>query len=257
MQHRFVPAVALLIIALAACDGEKVSGTDGGAGTTAGIGATGGAGGVGATGGISGTGSTGGICGVCPLPQVASPEERYLACCNDEGLCGISRSDLGPNCLEANAPGLLDGRCPTGTSPESNRLAGCCTRKAECGVVLDHLNLGCVERTRAATIPFTTIEDPAVAMACWTVADSDGGIVAGDAICEWARTGYCAANALCHVESGEPICECPPGFADLSPPNRQGVACPDINECLGLPRVCGGGTCTNTAGSFVCTPSGV
>jgi hypothetical protein len=59
----------------------------------------------------------------------------------------------------------------------------------------------------------------------------------------------CSKYAQCNIISGEPTCQCMPGYTG------SGYTCQDVNECQD-PTVCnvnlGHGTCNNTMGSYYC-----
>ena len=59
-------------------------------------------------------------------------------------------------CMPMDVPGVVGGSCPTSSLSGVIPVDGCCNQANECGIVLDFLNLGCVENSTAARIALDT-----------------------------------------------------------------------------------------------------
>ena len=80
-------------------------------------------------------------------PMVTSTRDVAL-CCTADDQCGVELI----GCMPMDAPGALDESCPDSKMSGMLPVDGCCNRANQCGVVLDLLNLGCVENSTAAKI---------------------------------------------------------------------------------------------------------
>jgi hypothetical protein len=81
-----------------------------------------------------------------------------MGCCVDETKCGVTQEMLfgGGFCAEQDQPGEPDTECPSESASVMGLitipLEGCCRPDTKCGVNLDLIGVGCVERTQAAMI---------------------------------------------------------------------------------------------------------
>ncbi|MAQ16030.1 MAG: hypothetical protein CMN30_14730 [Sandaracinus sp.] len=66
-----------------------------------------------------------------------------------------------------------------------------------------------------------------------------------------AGTDDCNVNATCAPSAFRPgyTCTCNDGYTGTGNGSR---GCADVDECSTTPRICGAGTCSNTAGSYTC-----
>ena len=69
-------------------------------------------------------------------------------CCTEDDRCGVQLI----GCMPMDAPGVPDEGCPDSAMSGMLPVDGCCNQADQCGVVLDLLNLGCVENSLAAKI---------------------------------------------------------------------------------------------------------
>lgn len=194
----------------------------------------------------------------CPPPP-ASPVAPFLSsCCTPDNRCGFSTGDALFNGCVAPTTGARDLACPDSDSPilgglgNGSGLLGCCLPHGMCGVSLDAIGLGCVERRQVGEGMFVQLDGP-LDIACGQPEIDGGADDAGDPVCAWAlSSGVCDPRASCERVGGTALCTCPEGYADLSPSNQPGKVCRDVDECLLGPGVCDAGQCINTAGGFVC-----
>jgi hypothetical protein len=162
-------ALALSAVGCGDDNSDEPSNTAGSGGSSSSKGGSGGSsakagsGGSGAKGGSSGGGkggssagkggssSSGGVmCGgsSCTVNStLAMISTTAKACCTTDNKCGQTNS-VG-RCMEQNAPGPLDSKCPTvdvdfmGTNyPQM----GCCTPKGKCGGFFKDVGYGCLAR---------------------------------------------------------------------------------------------------------------
>jgi hypothetical protein len=94
-------------------------------------------------------GGQGSGCGACTGTNLFGT--TVPGCCTSDSKCGFDLTAAGfPVCLEANAPGNLDSRCPDQTLAGILPLKGCCRPDKTCGALDTTLGFGC------ATLPGVT-----------------------------------------------------------------------------------------------------
>ena len=69
-------------------------------------------------------------------------------CCTEDDQCGVELI----GCMPMDIPGVPDENCPDSSMSGMLPVDGCCNESNQCGVVLDLLNLGCVENSIAGEI---------------------------------------------------------------------------------------------------------
>ena len=90
-------------------------------------------------------------------------------CCTEDHKCGVQLI----GCMPMDAPGVPDEDCPDSSMSGMLPVDGCCNPANQCGVVLNLLNLGCVENSTASKI----VRAPDLAaQTCGDAPATDGGI---------------------------------------------------------------------------------
>ena len=79
----------------------------------------------------------------CPDPAFPIGQK----CCTADGACGFQVQALGPDCLQANNPGVIDPACPAFSIPVGPgiSLAGCCRPDGNCGAMDTFIGFGCAD----------------------------------------------------------------------------------------------------------------
>ena len=89
-------------------------------------------------------------------------------CCTEDDKCGVQLI----GCMPMDTPGVADESCPDSSLSGMLPVDGCCNEANQCGIVLDLLNLGCVENSIAGRI---ALDDELEARGCGDAPTTGGG----------------------------------------------------------------------------------
>lgn len=103
--------------------------------------------------GSSATGSPGAGCFDCQGADLLG-FLQFPPCCTTDDKCGLDFSALAgtPLCMERDAPGSAEPRCPS-VMVSTFLLPGCCRPDRTCGVVSTLIPLGCISGDIATLLP--------------------------------------------------------------------------------------------------------